>query len=65
MYKYTYMGPVMYYDKVAANYWKGETFAESQEKAVSNLKYQFKNQTKMMPNAGGIKFTGCVSCKTI
>lgn len=59
--KYTYSGPVMYYDKVLSNNWTGETVAESEAKAVNNLKYQFKNQSNMIPGVGGVKLSGKVS----
>lgn len=55
---YMYSGPVSYYDKVIANNWKGETRAETKAQAISNLKYQFKIQSKMAPSAGGITLSG-------
>ena len=42
--KYTYDGPVMEFDRLLADHWKGETMAPSEKKARSNLIYQFKNQ---------------------
>lgn len=40
--KYIYEGPVLEFDRLVANRWKGETVAPSEGKARSNLSYQFK-----------------------
>lgn len=40
--KYIYDGPVMEFDKLVMDHWKGETIAPSEKKARSNLAYQFK-----------------------
>lgn len=58
---YTYNGPVLYYEKVIANNWRGETTAESKAKAISNLKYQFKNQVNLASGVGGISFSGSIT----
>lgn len=42
--KYTYDGPVMEFDRLLADHWKGETMAPSEKKARSNLIYQFKKR---------------------
>lgn len=42
--KYTYDGPVMEFDRLLSDHWKGETMAPSEKKARSNLIYQFKKQ---------------------
>ena len=42
--KYVYDGPVLEFDNVIADQWKGETLATSEKKARSNLAYQFKKQ---------------------
>ena len=42
--KYTYDGPVMEFDRLLADHWKGETMAPSEKKARSNLIYQLKKQ---------------------
>lgn len=42
--KYIYDGPVMIFDRLVADHWKGETIAPSVKKARSNLTYQFKKQ---------------------
>ena len=42
MNKYSYDGPVMEFDRLIANRWHGETMAVSEEKARSNLAYQYK-----------------------
>lgn len=40
--KYVYDGPVLEFDRLIADHWKGETMATSEKKARSNLTYQFK-----------------------
>lgn len=40
--KYCYDGPVMEFDRLVASNWKGETIAPSEQKARSNLAYQYK-----------------------
>lgn len=42
--KFAYNGPVMEFDRVVANNWKGETIAPSEAKARSNLAYQYKKK---------------------
>ena len=42
--KFIYDGPVMVFDKCVADHWKGETIAPSEQKARSNLAYQFKKK---------------------
>ena len=42
MNKYVYDGPVLEFNKLIAEHWKGETMAVSESKARSNLAYQFK-----------------------
>lgn len=42
MNKYLYSGPVMEFDRCVQSNWKGETMAESETKALSNLSYQWK-----------------------
>lgn len=48
---YSYIGPVMEFDRVIANNWKGTTEAESERKARANLAYRFKLENKKMPNS--------------
>lgn len=59
MNKYSYDGPVMEFDRLIANRWHGETMAQSEAKAKSNLIYQFKKQHHRMPGAK-ISFPGQV-----
>lgn len=40
--KYIYDGPVMEFNNLIAEHWKGETMAPSENKARSNLIYKFK-----------------------
>lgn len=42
--KYIYDGPVLRFDKIATDHWRGETMAPSENKARSNLAYHFKQQ---------------------
>lgn len=46
--KYVYEGPVMMFNTLVADRWKGETMAPSESKARSNLAYQFKTQNNRM-----------------
>ena len=48
--KYSYDGPVLIFDKIATNHWRGETTAPSENKARSNLAYQFKKQNDLTSN---------------
>lgn len=43
MAKYLYEGPVLVFGKLVGN-WRGETIADSEAKARSNLAYQFRKQ---------------------
>lgn len=55
--KYVYDGPVMEFDNCVADHWKGETMAPSEQKARSNLIYQFKKKNNKV-NDTKIKLTG-------
>lgn len=46
--KYTYDGPVILFDKLVADHWKGETMAPTVSKARSNLAYQAKKQLNLI-----------------
>lgn len=46
--KYVYDGPVMSFNKLVADHWKGETMAPSENKARSNLSYQAKKQLNLI-----------------
>jgi hypothetical protein len=58
---YVYRGPVLYFGKVVSNNWIARTYAESEAKAISNFKYQFKNKVNMVPSVGGITLSGSIS----
>jgi hypothetical protein len=60
---YVYHGPVLYYDRVIAINWHGETQADSEKKALNNLKFQFKKTSNLTPNTGGIKLLGVIEEK--
>lgn len=47
---YAYDGPVMEFNVCIANHWKASTYAVSEEKARSNLVYQFKKQNNRNAN---------------
>jgi len=48
---YIYDGPVINnFGKIINNKWKGETYAVSYNKAISNLCYQFKKQYGLIKN---------------
>lgn len=42
LHKYSYDGPVIEFDRLVADHWKGETMATSERKARNNLAYQYK-----------------------
>lgn len=43
--RYVYTGPVLLFDSCITGNWKAETMAVSKEKALSNLKHQYKKKT--------------------
>nr|WP_296955054.1 hypothetical protein [uncultured Mediterraneibacter sp.] len=47
--KYAYDGPVLAFDKIVSERWRGETMAPTKKKAKSNLTYQFKKQNNRLP----------------
>ena len=47
--KYIYDGPVMEFNRCIADHWKGETIAPSEQKARSNLIFQFKSKNRRSP----------------
>lgn len=49
--KYVYDGPVLMFERIVTERWKGETMAPSEKKARSNLTYQFKSQNDMLPGS--------------
>lgn len=48
---YTYQGPVMFFDKCIERFWSASTFATSAKKAISNLKYRYKQDFNLADNA--------------
>ena len=44
---FKYNGPVLNQFGLMSNRWQGETVALSREKAISNLKYQFRQKYKL------------------
>lgn len=50
MNQYSYEGPVMEFGTCVANKWKGSTYAVSENKARSNLAYQFKKMNNRIPS---------------
>ena len=49
MARYVYEGPVMVFGKFVGN-WRGETIADNEAKAKSNLAYQFRKQNNRANN---------------
>lgn len=47
---YYYEGPVMVFDKCVAYKWQATTFATSEQKAKSNMIYQYKQRNNLSPN---------------
>lgn len=50
MQKYIYDGPVMEFDTCVSRRWKASTYAPSENKARSNIAYQFKKENLKSPN---------------
>lgn len=50
MNRYTYLGPVMLFDRCIDDGWNGSTYAVSEKKARSNLTYQFKKKYNYAAN---------------
>ncbi len=46
--KYTYEGAVYAFDNLAARHWKASTWAVSEARAISNLKYRFRQSAGMV-----------------
>lgn len=59
---YTYDGPVMEFENCIARRWTGKTYAVSEQKARSNLTFQFKRQYNK-PAGSKITLPGRVICK--
>lgn len=49
MCKYRYDGPVTEFGRLIADRWVGETMAVSEQKAKSNLIFQFKTRNNRIP----------------
>ena len=49
--KYVYNGPIVVSGRCVANNWRGETWAESESKARSNLSYQAKTYCRLFAGA--------------
>lgn len=50
MNRYTYDGPVMAFETCVSSRWKASTCAVSENKAKSNLAYQFKKNNNRVPS---------------
>lgn len=50
MNKYIYNGPVFSFNTCIDNYWTAVTYAVSEKKANSNLRYQYTKYNNMIPN---------------
>lgn len=49
---YSYSGPVINnFNQIITNNWNGETYANTDKKAMSNLSYQFKKEHGLLPTA--------------
>ena len=49
--RYVYEGPVTIFNKCVTNRWKASTYAESAEKARSNLSYRYKQMNNLTANS--------------
>lgn len=59
MYRYVYDGPVSESNHLITNNWHGETWANSEAKAKTNLSYQFKKASNK-PSMAKITLNGFV-----
>lgn len=50
MNEYRYKGPVMKYGTCVENSWEASTYAVSEQKARSNLAYQYKKKNGFIPS---------------
>ena len=48
---YVYEGPVLIFGKLVTDRWEGQTYAQSEKKARSNLAYQYKKRTNRVAGA--------------
>lgn len=48
---YSYVGPVMEFDKCINSNWKASTYAKSEKQARNNLAYQYKTKHGRTANA--------------
>ena len=55
--RYYYEGPVFEFEKCICDKWSSQTVAPTEQKARSNLSYQFKKKFGRVPNAK-IRLTG-------
>lgn len=51
LHKFIYDGPVMTFNTMVTDHWRGETMAPTESKARSNLTYQFKKQNNRLPGS--------------
>jgi len=59
MIRYIYDGPVYVFKTLVSSNWHGETMADTEKKARSNLTYQYKQQTGRARTAK-VRLTGDV-----
>lgn len=59
MIRYVYDGPVYVFQTLVTSCWHGETMADTEKKARSNLTYQYKKQTGRARTAK-VRLTGDV-----
>lgn len=59
MIRYVYDGPVYVFQTLVSSSWHGETMADTEKKARSNLTYQYKQQTGRARTAK-VRLTGDV-----
>ena len=51
MIKYSFSGQVyIFYSQLAERHWTGETYAKSEAKAITNLKYQYRKANGLSMN---------------
>lgn len=57
--KYTYKGAVYAFNNLVSTHWEASTWAISEKKAISNLKYRFRKYAGL--NQVPIRFSGTLT----
>lgn len=58
---YRYSGPVWKYDRLVADIWEGVTTAPTKRRAISNLKYRFRQEAEYSKEVPIVLDDDCIS----